>query len=307
MWFRLASSLCTAVVLSGCIKGFDPASKLGGGFLVLAIQVDPPSAHAGERVHASSLWYVPADATAAVDALWILCVPQMGEGPEACMDAAMGQVFGRLGQCRQACESDPDPESCRDDCALTALSDSMCGQGVPAKACVAGFGGRTDVVLPIVADPPPKAYLFLLAAAGADGLSGCADVWVEEIRAGSPAAPTGDCTLSVKSVALVGPGEEDGTNPVIQDVLIAGGASKDASTLTSGTTVDLSVVPAPAQGSYLSWFSDCGDLDHSKTLGSDNRLKPSVVGSCEVDVAVRDGQGGLGFFRVAIAVAQPDS
>jgi len=308
MWFRLANSVCIAVLLSSCIKGFDPASRLGGTFQILAIQADPSSVHAGEQVSVSALWYVPADAPAAVDAMWMVCVPQLGEGPEACMDAAMGQMFEQMGQCSQQCDSDPNPESCRDDCTLTALADSMCGQDVSAKACIAGFDDQADFVLPAVgdfADAPAKAYVFLLATAGADGLSGCANTWANQVRSGSPAAPTGDCTLSVKSVALVGADEEDGTNPIIRDVLINGSPSEDASALTRGTKIDLSVIPTLTQGSYLSWFSDCGDLDHTRTAGADNRLELAGAGACEVDVVVRDAQGGLGFDRLSLVVEEP--
>ncbi len=283
----------------GCIEPFDPPSNLTDSFLVLALRAEPRAVHPDESVVVTALEYQAPGAPADPEQLWIVCLPAEGEGPQACLGAALGDMMAGLGRCRQLCEADPDPPRCQEQCSQDAFAHMLCSSDGDARGCIAGYGPEGRYHVPIDFDQD-RFFAYLLAASDPDGLEGCMNQWAEQIMDSGVAAPTETCTISFRRIEVLGPDAPATDNPEIVSVTVGGRAVSSNSVTLQPTDIaegKLAVrveSDAPAD-SYMSWFSDCGEFEHSRTFGPEgtNRLTIDKSGTCSLFAVVRDTSYGV--------------
>lgn len=316
---NIAVLAAAALGASRCVKEFDPPSKLGDHIQVLAVKASPPEIRPTESVDLAALVYVPDNWPYPLDALWLTCLPDVGESTQACLETVFAQLGEPMHSCELSCANDPDPPDCVQACLLDEMLNFLCTPNEVQKGCIAGYGGRVDYHLPPGSFPDDGErhtfYVFLLATALPNGLGDCFNVWADQIAASSPMGPTQDCTLSLKRVTVIPEDEERADNPGLQSlyalnvavppppdglqVELAEPDPKD-NKLDLEVTLDATTVQSDETVSvYLSWFTDCGSVDKSRTFGDqlENTLKPDRTGACRVYVVVRDGNTGVGWLE----------
>ena len=300
-----------AVAWAACVEDFKPASELGDHIQVLCLRTEPPQAHPGDEVTVQSLVYVPQEAPAPLDSLWLSCVPAVGEGAQTCLSVVFSQVLSSISGCEEQCASDPDPETCMEICAAEGFLEFSCDPSERQKGCLLGTGTELSYEIPdwiredAKEDEPKTIYLFMMATALEGGLATCFDTWGEQAATGGTVSPTESCTLSLKELDVVNEETELPENPTVFSLSLEG------EQLPPPPDVQVVQLPGPNPGSkkllvefelsisedldgYISWFSDCGKLESTKTFFNDNRnkLKPDKTGVCSIFAMIRDTVAG---------------
>jgi hypothetical protein len=293
----------------GCIEEFPPASRLGDHIQVLGIRAEPPAAHLGEEVALTSLVYIPSDWTHPLERLWLACVPGVGESAQACLTIVADTIFSSAGRCAEECEDDPDPEFCAQLCFAEAFQELSCDPARDQKGCLIGSSDPVTYEVPPAAfedvDEDHYIYIFMLATALDGGLADCFEIWGDQAEAGRAISPTADCTLSLKQLTIPPEEEPIGSNPELIDLLLEGeplAAPPGSNEVQlegpepSSASLKLHAVLGEAEGdAFLSWFSDCGKLSHTRTFADEptNELTAVGTGECIVYVVLRDDRGGV--------------
>lgn len=326
-WSRITLAAVIALCAAGCVKEFDPPSKLGDNIQVLAIQATPPEIKQAESVDLQALVYVPADWPHPLDALWLICVPDVGESTQACLETVFAQLSEPMFTCELQCTDDPDPQACMEACLIDQMVNFLCQPGEVQKGCVAGYGGRAGYELPQGSFPndgdPHAFFVFMMATALPNGLSGCFDIWADQVVAGNPMGPTKDCTLSLKRVTALPEDEEPASNPALESLHAEGelipnlpdalpveltDPDPEDNPLELEVVMDATTLEfAQNEDVFLSWFTDCGSLSKSRTFGDDpeNTLKPDRTGLCRLYVVIRDGERGVGWLERHLDLLPP--
>ncbi len=291
---------------SGCVEPFDPSSVLDDSFQVLAIRAQPRSVAPGGALEFDTIEYLPPNAPTDPEQLWVVCLPQKGEGPQACLGAALGEIGESIARCSELCAQDPDPDACGEHCSGQALEGLLCPQEESMRACIAGYGPLARYELPTWFSQE-RFFAFLLASVKPDGLQGCFDQWAAS-NSGFP-APTSECTISFKRVSVAAPDDLVASNPTVASVTLGAQTSRGeplslrpADLDANGRSVSLQTTTDAEADSYVSWFTNCGPLEHSRTFGptGDNRLTIADNAPCSLFVVVRDTTYGVGWLQIDI-------
>ena len=322
---RIIFCLLLVVGFVACVEDFVPPSELGDHIRVLSIRTEPPQSYPGDEVDMQALVYVPDSAESVADTLWLACVPSVGEGAQTCLAVLLADVFRMAGGCEERCATDPDPQSCMEFCVAEQFMDFLCDSSKDQKGCVVGTGVELTYEVPetvrgsLGADDAKTVYLFLMATALEGGLSSCFQIWGDQVAQGNTVSPTEDCILSLKELSVLDESKDLAQNPTAEGLLLndysLAPPPEVTEVLLHGTDLESNELVFEgvfslngADNGYISWFSDCGKLDSSKTFFENkvNKLKPTKTGKCSIYAVVRDDIAGQSWVHRDLDLKMPD-